>query len=773
MILLQYIIIYILLFLLLYFLFSKKKNENTKKEVKNIFLFGFLGILVYCLSIIFNKKIIKEIFYTLYLININLLLYFLSCYFMILTGKIKLEYNKSKAKKIQTYLKATCILDSLSLLVNLFTNHYFNFQFNNILNKNIIVIQNTSFYFFHISFVYFVIIYSIRILFYNFFSIKKFERKIRYLFLILLILVIFTNHLEYLRKTLFNCSIYVYSTIIIFIYYYSVYIKKAQNINIITKLYFESLNCAVFCFDYNQKCIYKNKIAFEILDNNENIDYISEEYIKRQEFEKCRKSDKEYIKFIDTIVVKEVKRYFSVEYKKLLNKNGVLIGSYLFLNDYTYEIEQEIKNNLRYTYDSLTGLLNKNGFFKKVKGIIEKNPDEPKYMIATNIKNFKFLNDVFGSELGDKILKKQAEMLSMAKYKDCVIGRISSDRFGMLINKKDFNQKKALENTENIKQITKSLNYNLQMYIGIYEISDPKEDVYTMYDKALIAIEKKSDGFDNLLKFYDTMIMDKKLHENNILNDFQYALDNNQFDIALQPIFDSKVSCVCVDALVRWNHPSRGIIMPSEFIPYLEKSNYITKLDIYVWKKAASFIKKWKDKGFQNVRVSVNISEKDFYFTDIYSELTEIVKKYGISPQQLKLEITENTIVNKDSSILETIKELKNCGFKIEIKNFGQGNCCLSIINEVAPDFIKVDMNALNINDYYNRSTILLKSIISLSKKIGIGVTVSKIESNTEIELISKLNCDRFQGYYFTQPFMCDDFDVNKYFITKVTEDKQ
>ena len=330
----------------------------------------------------------------------------------------------------------------------------------------------------------------------------------------------------------------------------------------------------------------------------------------------------------------------------------------------------------------------------------------------------------------------------------------------------------AEENTKRISDLTKSLNYSMKIHIGVYEISNYSEDIQMMYDKALMAIEKRGGNYEKAVTFYDTMIMDLKLIERNILNDFNEALELNQFDFDLQPIFDSKVNCVSAEALTRWYHPARGVMYPDEFIPILEKSGYITRLDIFIWEKAAALIKQWNIKGFENVSLAVNISPKDFYLTDLYEQLTKLVEKYRISAQSLMLEISEEALVNREKGIIETLQKLKKYGFKIEIDNFGRGNSCLNIINDINPDFIKIDINTLNINDLYNRTTILLGSIIDLSNKLGIGVTVARIETTKELEVLGKHKCDCFQGFYFAKPFKREDFDVNKYFIKKFWEEE-
>ena len=765
-------LIFLSILILFCIIYSTKNTGKVAKKVGNLLLFGLITIINYTMTMIISKKAIADFFQTLYFIDLDWLLYYLMFFCIEFTEQKKFEFNRSRRGRISTYIRILCILDTISLILNPVFNHAFDSFLTYYDKANFYYLQfNFKLpYFIHLGICYLIVAYIIFILIVSVLNKQRLYKNDYIVILSVFLAIIVINVLFMMMHWVLDYSVLVYGVLAIFICYYLHSIHN-KNLKQIHKTYFESLNSAVFCFDYKKKCIYKNKKAMEILKDNQNIDKIAEEYIAIPDI-KDMDANQDFVSIEDIIIINNKKHHFLVEYKKLRDSKEIEVGSYLQFTDITDEVEAENKDKLRSTHDSLTGLFNKNGFFQRAKEIIEKNPDTPRYMVATNIENFKFINDVFGSELGDKILIEQAKMLSLARYKDCIIGRISSDRFGILINKNDFKMNLAEENTQKISDLTKSLNYSMKIHIGVYEISNNSEDVQMMYDKALMAIEKRSANYDKRVTFYDTMIMDLKLLERNILNDFSEALQTNQFEVDLQPIFDSKVNCVSAEALTRWYHPSRGVIYPAEFIPILEKAGYITQLDLFIWERAISLIKQWRIKGFENACLSVNVSPKDFYLTNIYEKLTGLIEKYRIPPQSLMLEISEDAIVNHEKNIIETMQKLKEYGFKLEIDNFGRGNSCLNIISEIKPDFIKIDINTLNINDYYNRTLVLLESIISLSRKLGIGITVARVETTKELELLGKLKCDYFQGFYFAKPFKYEDFDVTKYFVRKFWEEE-
>ena len=753
-------------------IYSKKNDDRIAKTVGNLMLFGFITIINYTMTIIVPNTKVAVFFQTLYFLDLDWVLYYLMIFCLDFTERKKFEFNQNKKKRVTTYIRQLCLLDSLSIFLNLFFNHAFT-SFLSYSEKGKFFYLNFNFkipYFIHLGICYVIVAYIILVLVVSVMNKKRLYKNDYIVILSVFLLIIIINVLFMMMHWVLDYSVLLYGVLAVFICYY-LYSIRNKNLKLLHKTYFESLNSAVFCFDYKKKCIYKNKKAISILSDNENIDSIAETYLDIPIIKDMSK-ELDSVSLEDIIIIKNEQRNFLVEYQKLRDSKGVEIGGYLKFTDITEEVEEQNKDRLRSTHDSLTGLYNKNGFFQKVKEIIERDPETPRYMVATNIENFKFINDVFGSELGDKILIEQAKMLSYAKYKNSVIGRIASDRFGLLINKKDFKMNLAEENTKKISNLTKSLNYSMKIHIGVYEISNYSEDIQMMYDKALMAIEKRGGNYEKTVTFYDTMIMDLKLLERNIINDFNQAFETSQFDFDLQPIFDAKVNCISAEALTRWYHPARGIMYPNEFIPILEKSGLITRLDLYIWEKAIALIKQWNIKGFEKVSLSVNISPKDFYLIDIYDQLTWLVEKYRISAKSLMLEVSEAALVNRDKNIIETLCKLKEYGFKIEIDNFGRGNSCLSIISDIKPDFIKIDINALNINDFYNRTSILLSSIIDLSRELDVGVTVARIETTSELELLGKLNCDYFQGFYFAKPFKREDFDVNKYFIKKFWEEE-
>lgn len=412
------------------------------------------------------------------------------------------------------------------------------------------------------------------------------------------------------------------------------------------------------------------------------------------------------------------------------------------------------------SHDSLTGLYNRESFFKKAEEIIRKNPNRKRYMVCTNIKNFKLANDLFGKELGDRVIADQAKLLALANYDECIHGRISGDKFAMLIPKENFNPELAAKNTSKLQYLINNANYKLHICIGVYEITDTQESAQIMCDKANMAIESMQDDYGKMFAYYDEKMLEHLVHEKNILSELDHALEDNQFWMYLQPQISNTGELTGAEAIVRWHHPTRGILMPGDFIDIIEKRGYILKLDEQMWEQAAAKLGEWKRRGIDNISISVNVSTKDFYYTDLYKAFTGLVQKYDINPGLLNIEITETVFMSDLQSHLEVINKLKAYGFHIEIDDFGSGYSSLNMLKDIEADILKIDMAFLEETDTPARNRIIIKSVIAMAKELGMEVITEGVRSKEHVEFLTEMGCDIFQGFYFDMPISVDEFET-------------
>lgn len=326
------------------------------------------------------------------------------------------------------------------------------------------------------------------------------------------------------------------------------------------------------------------------------------------------------------------------------------------------------------------------------------------------------------------------------------------------MRKKDFDRQRFIDGIHEVASLLDNSIYRLQFQLGIYEIENRHEKIYEMLDKARMAMETISDSKEFTIAYYNQEMMNTTLRENEIINSFNMAIKNGEFHIFLQPQVERDGSVISGEALARWIHPTKGIIPPGMFIGVLENANLIYKLDSYVWELAARQLSLWKGTDKEKYRISVNISPKDLQFLDIEVVFTELVEKYDISPKKLNLEITETAVASNVGRVIEQMENLRKKGFIVEMDDFGSGYSSLNLLKDFQVDVLKIDMKFLSNTGDKKRADIILEHIINMAQKLDMVVIAEGVESKDQLELLTGMGCDLFQGYYFSKPVAIDDF---------------
>lgn len=582
-------------------------------------------------------------------------------------------------------------------------------------------------------------------------------------------IIVLLNFLFLYEELVVDFSFVCYAYIGVIFWHYNNFELKREQKEYFISLVADDVSNAIACFDYEGNCIYRNEVANQFFGADKKTPKRLEEYIHSSWFSDYIEEKSNIIYGDDSFEINGQLHYFHVEYRKILDSNGTAFGSFLKLEDTTEEYTKFKTAKYRAKYDELTGLYNRRTFFEKVEELLHAEPDVPRYMVATNILNFRLLNDLFGTRLGDTVLKKQAEQLSIAKYSDVILGRISSDKYGMFIRVSDFKPNLAAQNTKKIQAITNSLNYRIKVYIGVYEVLNANESAASMCDKALLAINKIHGDYEQTISFYDSTMMEGILKDKNILSEFPKALRNGEFELYLQPIVNKYGECKTAEALVRWQHPLIGNLSPNYFLSTLENTSYIYTLDSYIWEKAIQRLKEWHTAGHNDFSISLIISSLDFNYSDLYIALTDLVERYEIPPQKIKLQIQEDVLFNNADSNSEVIASLRNYGFICEIDNYGNGSSTLNLHKEVDFNGIRIDMEFMNTMRNFDRAKIIASQVVKIAKSLNMTVTVLGVNTQEDFALVKKAGCDLFQGYYFDRPLSIEAFE-EKYMGGKADE---
>lgn len=432
------------------------------------------------------------------------------------------------------------------------------------------------------------------------------------------------------------------------------------------------------------------------------------------------------------------------------------LGSYLGTTRENAAVYAKLEYRLN--YDSLTKAYNRYGFYKNAQKLIKEHTDTEYCLILSDIKSFKLINEIYGENIADKILIDEVNIIRQKMKGNSVLGRLNGDIIAMVIPKEYLSEKEFSDMIKLLSDRYSNKNFRLYIYLGVYYIKDVNETIRQMVDKVSLVIMKSKGNMSNYILYYDENSYRNDIFKQQLIGEFETALNENQFCMYLQPQTDKDGNMLGAEALIRWNHPNMGLIMPGAFIECFEDAGLIYRLDNYIWEEAAKQLKIWKDSGY-NYYISVNISAKDFYHIDVYQTFKNLVSKYGIDTDKLHIEITETALSEDKQAAHKTIERLHDEGFIIEIDDFGSGYSSFNFLKDVCADVIKIDRVFLKKSSHEERGEQILRSIISLSHDIGMDVITEGVENVDQLSMLAKMNCDWFQGYYFSKPITVGDFE--------------
>lgn len=415
-----------------------------------------------------------------------------------------------------------------------------------------------------------------------------------------------------------------------------------------------------------------------------------------------------------------------------------------------------------YRYDRLTGLYTKGYFCQQVREILNQNPEKTYDIVCFNIENFKLYNDVFGIKSGDRLLCEIADYFRerFAKLRENeIFSRYNADRFMWLREHVcDISEETFQEMDQQINQLPSARNLGIKL--GIYQITEPSIPVEQMCDRAVLAVESIKGQYFKNISVYDGKLREKLMHEQAIVDEMVSALDHGQFEVYFQPKFSLLDGGLAgAEALVRWNHPQRGLISPVEFIPLFEKNGFIARMDQYIWEKTCSVLKKWRDRQYPRISVSVNVSRADFYYNDLADVLSKMVNRYEISPKELHLEITESAYVENSHLIVDMVSKLKNMGFVIELDDFGSGYSSLNTLSQMVLDVLKLDINFVQAEISKPANESILNFVVELAHWRNLSVVAEGVETYEQLQSLKEAGCDYAQGFYFAHPMPAEEFE--------------
>ena len=457
-------------------------------------------------------------------------------------------------------------------------------------------------------------------------------------------------------------------------------------------------------------------------------------------------------------------RWFSLNALKYKVEDGVPVFRIVNI-DVTESRENELlieqKNEeLRYLldHDALTGLYNRSTFCRKTADFLRQNPEGTYNMVQFDIERFKVINELYGNFMGDRILLLIAEGLQKCLKSKGTYGRLEADHFAVCLP----------AGTEELQQVRDQMEKSLasvkieqkiNLYYGVYTIEDRGMSVDLMCDRANLALRTVKGNSNRAYAVYNDELHQVVLSEQQLTNSMEEALLQRQFEVYYQPVVDLNTGdVVSAEALVRWNHPEKGMVSPGFFIPFFEHNGFIIKLDAYIREEVCRNMMELRRRGLRNIPVSVNVSRLEFYDPNLCRSIIDLTERYRLEPQMMRLEITESAYTDNPQQLLAAMKELQNYGFQVLMDDFGSGYSSLNMLKDVPVDILKMDMKFLEDQGISGRGPEILASLVRMAKKLGMRTIAEGIETKEQGDFLRSVGCEYGQGYYYARPMPADSF---------------
>ena len=444
----------------------------------------------------------------------------------------------------------------------------------------------------------------------------------------------------------------------------------------------------------------------------------------------------------------------------ICDREGKVIGAVLVFHDVSEKRDLLRRMSYQANHDALTDLPNRQLFIDRVhEAILQASRHEEQVAVFfLDLDGFKLVNDTLGHAAGDALLRKVGKRFKKSLCQVDTVARHGGDEFLILLPHLQSKQQaakvaqKLLDTLSAPFQLAKQDVYiSASLGIALYPVDG--EDSETLIQHADMAMYQVKAKGRNHFHFY-TVALHERLEERLALqNEMRRAMERQEFVLYYQPQFRLSDGQFCgMEALVRWQHPQRGFLLPGKFISIAENSGFILPLGEWVLRSACAQNKLWQDMGYPPVRVAVNLSARQFQQKDLVSQVAEILKETGLEPEWLELEITESLSMENVVVSVEILEKLKDMGVHLAIDDFGTGFSSLSYLNRFSLNTLKIDRSFITGVDVHSERQAIVLTIIQLAQNLGLKVIAEGVETQGELDFLRSKGCDEVQGFLLAKP---------------------
>lgn len=418
-------------------------------------------------------------------------------------------------------------------------------------------------------------------------------------------------------------------------------------------------------------------------------------------------------------------------------------------------------------YDSLTNLPNRAFFIESFKQALLEAKDckQQVAILFLDIDNFKRINDTLGHWIGDEVLIKISNLLSINLNENETIYRLGGDEF--MILQTEVNEDSATNTAERIVNVLKSPvviqehEFYLTSSIGIALFPQHGEEEATLFKNADTAMYKAKENGRNCYQLYNSSINDMALKKMEIERELRHAISRDELVVYYQPIIELATGKItAAEALIRWIHPTKGLIPPSEFIPIAEETGLIKSIGEWVIQEACKQNSYWQKLKLPSISIAVNISGYQFQQKNLLDTIKASLKGADLNPCFLNIEITESVAMQDILYTAETIKKMVEFGLTIALDDFGTGYSSLNYLKTLPINSVKIDKTFIKDLDSNSNEKQIAQAIITLAHSLNCKVTAEGVEKIEELECLKAQNCDYVQGYYYYKPLPPKEFEA-------------
>ncbi|WP_229817158.1 putative bifunctional diguanylate cyclase/phosphodiesterase [Thalassotalea profundi] len=404
----------------------------------------------------------------------------------------------------------------------------------------------------------------------------------------------------------------------------------------------------------------------------------------------------------------------------------------------------------------LTKLPNRFGFWQTLE---QKTTEKtPFYLLYVDINEFRSHNEYFGHEEGDKLLVDLSKRIKANLKKTDYIARVGGDEFAVILANIDNQEsckliiERIIDSVNLPFNTSKSDHFNISVSIGAASFPNDAENVEDLMKFVDLSVYSGKARNKNSLQFYSQAIKDASLQVVAIEHDLRKAIENNEFELYLQPIIDLERNKILkAEALIRWNHPKKGLIFPDKFIPIAEKSELINTIGHWVINSVCLLLKKLSELDFK-IKISINLCPTQVLEESLFSYIHRCIKKHKIDPSLLELEVTEGVLVHDYKIAERLLSKVRAIGMSVSVDDFGTGYSSLSYLKKLPLDFVKIDQSFVKDIVVDDNDKAIVRAVIAMAHNLNLGVTAEGVETKEQLSFLKDNACNSVQGYLFSHP---------------------